>query len=315
MRLLSCITDRREIPVFRKLGVDEVYFAVGDVPNYANTGALGAAADAPGTIRAAHAHGLKVFLAANGREDRMRDPDREVLVKKIRAIAAAGLDGLIVSNPGLFRLFAGEKIGVPLHLSSVQPCFNSGTARFFVERFGISRIILPNQLAAAEAAGILRYCRSAGVETEIFCYKFFGCPYINGACYLHEPEYYTLSGPQREDGMCRMGSGGSLAKVSPYRVFERDAGTIARTAARLSLRFSRGGAPRLLNASSFFDYCLAGVDCVKYGTRTDGTEAKIRNLRAIREMLRAVSDLAGRFPPEEARRRFVERAGSYGEGT
>lgn len=309
MRLLSCITDRREIPVFRGLGVDEVYFAVDDVPNYANTGAIGTAADAPATIRAAHAHGLKIFLAANGREDRLRDREKEALLGKIRAVASAGVDGLIVASPGLLRLFAGEKLGVPLHLSSVQPCFNSGTARFFVERFGVSRIILPNQLAAAEAGGILKCCKEAGVETEIFFYKFFGCPYINGACYLHKPKYYTLEGPQREGDMCRMGSRGSLAKVHPERVFEPDAGRIARTAARLALRVSRGGAPRLLNAASFFDYCLAGVDCVKYGTRTDCTEAKIRNLRIIKGALRAAEELAGRFPPEEARRRFVEGAG------
>lgn len=309
MRLLSCITDRREIPVFKKLGVDEVYFAVDDVPNYANAGAIGTAADARGTIRAAHAHKLKVFLAANGREARLGDFDRDALVGRIKAIAAAGIDGIIVSNPGLLRIFAGEKLGAPLHLSSVQPCFNSGAADFFVKNFGVSRIILPNQLAAGEAAGILKYCRRAGVETEIFYYKYFGCPYINGACYLHRPRYHTAEGPQQEGGLCRMGAGGALAKVAPARVFRRDAARIARTAARLSLRVSRGGSPRLLNAAAFFDFCLAGVDCVKYGTRTDRTEAKIENIRRIKAALQTFEDLAGRFPPEEARRRFAERAG------
>lgn len=309
MRLLSCITDRREIPVFKKLGVDEVYFAVDDIPNYANTGAIGMAVQARETIRAAHANRLKVFLAANGREARLGDYDREILVGKIKAIAAAGIDGIIVSNPGLFRIFAREKLGAPLHLSSVQPCFNSGTAEFYVKMFGVSRIILPNQLAAREAAGILKYCKSRGVETEIFYYKYFGCPYINGACYLHRPRYHTATGPQQEGGLCRMGVGGALAKVSPARVFRRDAAVIARTAARLSLRVSRGGSPRLLNAAAFFDYCLSGVDCVKYGTRTDGTEAKIANLMRIKRMLEVVEKLAGRFQPEEARRRFVQSAG------
>ncbi|MGD9641810.1 MAG: U32 family peptidase [Elusimicrobiales bacterium] len=309
MRLLSCITDKREIPVFKKLGVDEVYFAVDDIPSYANTGAIGMAAQACEIIRAAHTHKLKVFLAANGREVRLGDFDREVLIRKIKAVAAAGIDGVIVSNPGLFRIFAGEKLAAPLHLSSVQPCFNSGTAKFFVENFGVSRIILPNQLAAGEAGGILKYSRSAGVETEIFFYKFFGCPYINGICYLHRPRYHTAAGPQEEGALCRMGAGGSLAKVSPARVFRRDAAEIARTAARLSLRVSRGGSPRMLNAAGFFDYCLAGVDCVKYGTRTDDTATKVANIKKIRTTMELFRKLAGRFAPDEARRRFVEAAG------
>lgn len=309
MRLLSCITDRRELPVFRKLGVDEVYFAVDDIPNYASAGAIGTAADARETIRAAHALRLKIFLAANGREAESEGFDKEALVRKIRLVASAGVDGLIVSSPGLFFTLREEKIGLPLHLSSVQPCFNSGTAKFFVEKFGVSRIILPNQLAAGEAGGVLKYCRSAGVETEIFFYKFFGCPYINGACYLHRPGYYTAVGAQPEGGMCRMGAGGSLAKVSPALVFKRDAGAIARTAARLSVRLSRGGAPRLLNAAGFFDYCLAGVDCVKYGTRTDDAATKVANLKRIRTTMELFGKLAGRFSHEEARRRFVEAAG------
>jgi hypothetical protein len=309
MRLLSCITDKREIPVFKKLGVDEVYFAVDDIPNYANAGAIGTAAAAREVVRAAHAHKLKILLAANGREARPEGFGREALVSKLKLVAAAGVDGLIVSSPGLFFTLRAEKIGLPLHLSSVQPCFNTGTARFFVENFGVSRVILPNQLAAREAEGILKYCRSAGVETEIFFYKFFGCPYINGACYLHRPRYYTAVGAQPEGGMCRMGSGGSLAKVSPALVFRRDAAAIARTAARLSVRLSRGGAPRLLNAAGFFDYCLAGVDCVKYGTRTDDTATKVANLKRIKTTMELFGKLAGRFSPAEARRRFVEAAG------
>ncbi len=306
MRLLSCITDIDEIPVFGRMGVDEVYFAVGDVPNYANTGAIGTAAEAAAVISKAHAHGMKVFLAANALEDKLRDKQMKGLLGRIRSAAAAGIDGLIVANPRLLRLFADERTGVPLHLSSVQPCFNSAAAEFFVGRFGVSRIILPNQLAAAEAAGILRYCREAGVQTEVFFYKFFGCPYINGACYLHKARYYTLKGRHAEGNMCRIGSGGSLAKVSLESVFEPDGKAIARTAARLSLRFSRGGAPRLLNAASFFDYCLAGVDCIKYGTRTDGTGAKLRALGVIKSALRAAEELAARFPAAEARRRFVK---------
>lgn len=309
MRLLSCITDKRELPVFRKLGVNEVYFAVDDIPNYASVGAIGTAAGAREIVRAAHALRLKVFLAANGREAKPEGFAKETLVKRLKLVAAAGVDALIVSSPGLFYTLREEKLGVPLHLSSVQPCFNTGTAKFFVENFGVSRVILPNQLAAREAGGILKYCKGAGVETEIFFYKSFGCPYINGACYLHRPRYYTAVGAQPEGGMCRMGSGGSLARVSPALVFKRDAGAIARTAARLSLRLSRGGAPRLLNAAAFFDYCLAGVDCIKYGTRTDDTAAKVANLKRIKTALELFEKLAGRYSPAEARRRFVEAAG------
>ena len=147
------------------------------------------------------------------------------------------------------------------------------------------------------------------METEIFFYKFFGCPYINGACYLHRPRYYTAVGAQPEGGMCRMGSCGSLARVSPALVFKRDAAVIARTAARLSVRLFRGGAPRLLNAAAFFDYCLAGVACIKYGTRTDDTATKVANLEKIRMAMDLFGKLAGRFSPAAARRRFVEAAG------
>ncbi len=305
MRLLSCITDKRELPVFRKLGVNEVYFAVDDIPNYASVGAIGTAAGAREIVRAAHALRLKVFLAANGREAKPEGFAKETLVKRLKLVAAAGVDALIVSSPGLFYTLREEKLGVPLHLSSVQPCFNTAALRFFL-RFGVKRLILPSQLAPREASALFALCRSEGLETEIFDYRFFGCVYVNGRCNLHFPRFHTVKRDFNGGSLCRL-SGGAPLKVTPVDLRPGAEEQVKASARRVALRMGCGGAPRFYNAATFYDLFAMGAGWLKYGTRLDPTAEKVRKVRAMKAMSGLAEELTAKYGAAEARPRFIEK--------
>jgi len=265
-------------------------------------------------VEAAHALGKPLALAVNAiHAPAFRNP--AAIMRKLRAADALGVDAFIVSNPQLLRDLsaARPRLRAQLHLSSVQPVFNTLAAAFFL-RFGVSRIILPNQLRAHEAREIISFCLRNGVESEIFDYRFFGCAYINGRCQLHRPGYYRLRKETPDGSMCRVNARpGGLAAVKTLDLPER-AAAVGAAAARLEQRLAGGGAPRFSDAAAFFDMLLAGASRLKYGTRHDPSRVKVRKVRAVREMLDLAEGLKAALPPEQAARAFTRKM-SFWDGS
>jgi hypothetical protein len=314
MKIVSCFSDLKELEPLAAAGADEFYTAVRALPAF-GSGFLPRPALKP-AIKKAHALGKKIALAINAMHAPATAAKRAFIMRTVRELDDAGMDAFIVSNPYLLELLSDRSrpLRAKLHLSSVQPVFNSMSAAFFAGRFPLSRIILPSQLAPPEARKILAFCGARGIETEIFDYRFFGCPYINGRCQLHQPIYYTLKSKMREGSLCRINAGpGGLVKIGAIEAPDR-AGEIPALAKRLASRLTRGGAPRLSNAAAFFDFFSSGVQYFKYGTRLDSPKVKAGKVGALRSMLDLAERLSSSLPRDDARRAFIKEMTKWDGG-
>lgn len=281
-----------EIEPLVKAGADELYCAVDPLPSFCE-GSLPGLKALKEAVRRAHGLGAKLAVAVNAASHVYSPAAGARLAGLLREADACGADAFIAANPFLPPLarLPGRPLRAKVHLSSAQPCFNAAAARFFI-RLGVSRLILPTQLPFAEARGVLRECRTAGVETEIFDHRFCGCTYVNGRCSLHVPEFYTPRG--RAPGPpCRYGE--------PEPLTEEAAALKGRLSARLS------SPPLFYGAASFFDFYKAGVGFLKYGTRLDPAEVKVSKVREMREMMDLAGELLGDLGPAAGRKAFIER--------
>ncbi len=303
MKIVSCFTDIKELEPLAEAGADEFYTAVKQAPAF-SFGFL-PRRQLPQAIKKARALGRRISLAVNAIHS-AAFADLSVLNRRITAIDAMGVDAFIISNPYILEMLYSRKprLRAELHLSSIQPVFNSRSAAFF-SRLGISRIILPNQLAPAEAVKILAFCRKNNIETEIFDYRFFGCAYVNGRCQLHRPGYYTLSSAMPDGSLCRINAGHKgLVKIKTLDIPDR-AEELPGLIKRLEHRFTRGGSPRLSNAAAFFDFFASGAQYLKYGTRHDAMKIKIRKVKELRAMIGLAESLSLSKPAAEARQLFI----------
>ncbi|MDP2865341.1 MAG: U32 family peptidase [Elusimicrobiota bacterium] len=313
MKIVSCFSDLRELEPLAKAGADEFYTAIGSLPAF-SIGVLPGPDLAP-AIKKAHALGKRIALAVNAIHAPATDKRLAAIERRIRGLDALGIDAFIFSNPYLLGLFSGRgrRLRAELHLSSVQPVFNSLSAAFF-SRFGLSRLILPNQLSPHEARKILVFCRARGLETEIFDYRFFGCAYVNGRCHLHRPDHYTLKSAILEGDLCRINAApGGLVKPRTLDLPGR-AGELPGLIKRLEDRFTCGGSPRLSNAAAFFDFFASGVQYLKYGTRHDSPDVKVKKVGELRAMLNLAEKLSSAGPKAEARRAFVVELSRWNGG-
>lgn len=300
MNLLSCITSVKEIIPLKKSGADEIYFAYREIYNYSNSPALYTMSEVKKAITIAHKLSMNIFLAAN---DIMFDTRNKKVIENIKKIISYGVDGVIVSSVGLLYRLNELNIKTNIHISSLNPVFNTQTAKMFSE-FNIKRIILPNQLSAYEAKNIINFCRSKNIDTEIFYFRYFGCPYINGYCYLHGDRYFNVSS---EAPLCRINNNQVKNIVKPINNSSNNY-LIKKIKERVAERFSTGGPPRIMTASEFFDYYMMGVRYVKYGTRTDDTRSKIINVYNIRKSIDYIKDLISKYSYDDAKKMFINMA-------
>lgn len=305
MKIVSCFVSRGEIGPLAEAGADELYTSAGGLPSFTEAG-LRRPADLKAAFRDIHALGKKASVAVNSLQVAGSPQEMRKLADGILRLEDYGADAFIVANPALLALLAaGRRLRAELHLSSIQPCFNTAALRFFL-RFGVKRLILPSQLAPREAGELLRLCRARGVGTEIFDYRFFGCVYVNGRCSLHTQNFHTF---RRGDGgaLCRCGGRGEPLPARPLGVEPALAREAAAAARRVGTRLAGGGAPRLYNAATFYDFFALGAGWLKYGVRQDPAAEKARKVRALRDMISLAGGLTERLGRAAARAEFIRR--------
>jgi len=314
MKIVSCFVDPAEIRALAKAGADELYCGVAQLPSFGPQESLPDMKALGDAVRSAHAEGLKISLAVNSVTLNFDPRSEASMVELLGEADGLGVDYFIVATPAMFTLFSRlKRLRAGLHLSSLQPCFNSLTADFFI-RLGIKRIILPNQLSPYEAKKLFALCRRKKIETEMFDYRFFGCSYLNGRCHMHRPEYYSATRKYKGGSMCHpdMGACGMPApgviNLSP--AWKPRLGGIIK---RFSERFGCGTTPRIANAASFFDFFAGGLGYLKYGIRQDPSAQKFKKVREMRLMLDLAEELRACLPPAEARRRFIEKMSGWRE--
>jgi U32 family peptidase len=180
-------------------------------------------------VEFAHARGAKVYVTVNifaGNDDILRLPPYLAFLQE------AGVDALIVADPGVFALARSVVPSLPCHLSTQANTTNWQSARFWQEA-GISRVVLARELSLSEIA----YIRSkVEMELEVFVHGAM-CWAYSGRCYLS----HHMEGRSASRGECAQACRWKYHLVEEKRpneympVFEDDRGTYIMNARDLCL--------------------------------------------------------------------------------
>ncbi|AHE25733.1 ubiquinone anaerobic biosynthesis protein UbiU [Burkholderia pseudomallei] len=174
-------------------GADCVYLGFRDATNARNFAGLNFDAQAIAAgIRYARDRGRKVLVALNT----YPQPDGWAAWREAVSRAAdAGVDAIIVADPGLMR-FARERYPeLRLHLSVQGSATNYEAINFYHEHFGVSRAVLPRVLSLAQVEQV---AENTPVEIEVFGFGSL-CVMVEGRCALSS--YATGESPNTR-GVC-----------------------------------------------------------------------------------------------------------------
>jgi O2-independent ubiquinone biosynthesis protein UbiU len=174
-------------------GADSVYLGFRDATNARNFAGLNfdEAAIAEG-IRYAHQRGRKVLLALNTYP---QAANWQLWREAVDRAAGAGIDAIILADPGLMEYARSKHPGLRLHLSVQGSATNYEAINFYHEQFGISRAVLPRVLSMQQVEHLIRH-----VKTEIEVFGFGSlCVMVEGRCALSS--YATGESPNTA-GVC-----------------------------------------------------------------------------------------------------------------
>lgn len=119
--------------------------------------------------------------------------DLESLPKFLLQLEGTGVDGVIVSDPGIMAVSRSVTPSLPLHLSTQANCTNRESARFW-EKQGLKRVILARELSIEEIREIRD---SVSVHLEAFVHGAM-CVSYSGRCLLSS----FLTGRSANRGDC-----------------------------------------------------------------------------------------------------------------
>ena len=159
-------------------GANAVYFGFRDDTNARHFAGLnfGPAKIADG-IRYAQQRGVKVFLALN------TYPQPRGWSRWQRAVDQAadlGVDAMIAADIGVLDYAANSYPELNLHLSVQGSATNYEALRFYRERFGIRRAVLPRVLSLPQVEHVVN---NTEVEIEVFGFGSL-CVMVEGRCIL-----------------------------------------------------------------------------------------------------------------------------------
>lgn len=175
------------------LGADCVYLGFRDATNARNFAGLNFD-DKTIAIGIAYAHqrGRKVLLALNT----YPQPDSVALWQSaIDRAARAGVDAVILADPGLMRYAADRHPDLRLHLSVQGSATNAEVINFYQHHFNVQRAVLPRVLSLAQVEHVVK---NTNVEIEVFGFGSL-CVMVEGRCQLSS--YVTGESPNTH-GVC-----------------------------------------------------------------------------------------------------------------
>lgn len=130
----------------------------------------------PQTVGWCHSRGVKVYVTLNtlvtGRE-------LPRWLRSLDAVAAAGVDGVLVQDLGLVRLMRQRYPTLPLLGSTQMSVHNLAGARL-LEEMGLYQVVLARELSKEEIASI---CAGTSLRCEVFVHGAL-CMSVSGQCYL-----------------------------------------------------------------------------------------------------------------------------------
>lgn len=174
-------------------GADSIYCGFCDETNARNFPGLNFSREEMAqSIQYAHAHHVRVFVAINTFP---RAGALELWHRAVDDAAQLGADAVIMADLGLLAYTARRHPGLRRHLSVQAAAANADAIRFYVEAFGVKRVVLPRVLTVAEIAAINA---ETICETEVFVFGGL-CVMAEGRCALSS--YATGKSPNM-NGVC-----------------------------------------------------------------------------------------------------------------
>jgi collagenase-like PrtC family protease len=202
-------------------GADTVYIGFRDETNARNFPGLNfSTEEMRDGIDYAHRRGCKVYIAINTFP---RAGNPEPWHRAVDTAAALGADAAILADMGLLDYARRRHPQLRRHLSVQAGASNRESIAFFVETFGVSRVVLPRVLTVAEIATLNA---TLDVETEVFAFGGM-CPMAEGRCSLSS--YATGQSPNMA-GVC--------SPASHVRYEQRDGALVSRLAEFTINRFA-----------------------------------------------------------------------------
>lgn len=139
-----------------------------------------------------HERGKKLYVTLNAY---MQDPDFDGLPKYIRQLEKAGVDAVIVSDPGALVCVRESAPEMELHLSTQANTLNSRAAKFW-HSMGVKRIITARELSL-DRIKEMRDAIPPDLELEVFVHGAM-CISYSGRCLLSK----VMQGRDGNRGAC-----------------------------------------------------------------------------------------------------------------
>ncbi|CAA7616369.1 peptidase (collagenase-like) [Magnetospirillum sp. LM-5] len=285
-------------------GADCVYVGFRDETNARNFPGLNFSRKELGEgIAFAHDHGAKVLVAINTFPRAGRP---ELWHQAVADSARLKADAVILADIGLLAHAAAHHPELRLHLSVQAAASNPDSIRFYAERFGVKRVVLPRVLTVQEIATV--NAAIAPVETEVFVFGGL-CVMAEGRCALSS--YATGQSPNM-NGVCSPAShvryeeraGGITSQLAGFTINKFGEGEPAGYPTLCKGRFVANGKtsylfeePTSLNTLAMLpDLIKAGVTAFKIEGRQRGRAYVAAVVQAFRQGVDAV--MAGRPMPD-----------------
>lgn len=246
----------------------------------------------------AHRTGKKVYVTVN---TFARDSEIERIPPYLEYLGDIGVDGLIVSDPGVLTLARKYAPRIPVHLSTQANTTNAMSVLFWQEQ-GVKRVNLARELSFAEVAAIRR---KAEIELEVFVHGAM-CVSYSGRCLLSA----FMADRSANRGLCSQPCRWSYSLVEEKRpgqyfpVLEDATGTYIFNSSDLCL-IERIG-----------DLSALGIDAFKIEGRMKGALYLASVVRAYRQAIGRIGESPESYRVEPAWREDLERVSHrpYTEG-
>lgn len=186
--LLAPAGDLEKLRTAIVYGADAVYLGGQAFSLRAGAGNFGEAELVEG-LYYAHSAGVRVYAAVN---IFARNTDFQELQEYVHWLEAAGIDAIIVSDPGVFSLVRKAAPNLEIHISTQANTTNFASARFWKE-LGASRVVLARELALTEIAEMHQ---DSGIALEAFVHGAM-CMAWSGRCLISS--YMTGRSANRGD--------------------------------------------------------------------------------------------------------------------
>jgi collagenase-like PrtC family protease len=174
-------------------GADAVYVGFRDQTNArAFPGLNFSDADLRQGIDYAHARSRQVYVALNTYPDSARLHEWHTAVDRA---ATLGADAIIAAELAVLDYATHRHPDLPRHLSVQGSATTQAALRYYHERFGIARAVLPRVLSIQQ---VERLCAASPVPLEVFAFGSL-CIMVEGRCQLSS--YVTGASPNRH-GVC-----------------------------------------------------------------------------------------------------------------